>query len=956
MHSNRENIVVSKHSVVSEHYSDGSDISSDNELCSQVESWESSHSSSCSSCSDSASGDESVVWENEIRYDGRLTYIESDPSQQKRNTDSNSVHISSITDGFPSKAPSSKLWTNGGKLVRLIRRRESKRHYNNISKGSNSQDGWKQKKKITSPQEVASTPQEQSSHLVELHVDPWVKPNLGRRATVSETLLGLVTTNEESAVIITDFVPEGLAAQQNLLKLGDRICSINGRDVTAQNFNTVLEAINVPCKLSLSVLSKPKTSIEKTNIDKKTVKIYQTPLAERISKEGIYSAEIEKMLLLSPVGVLYLQLDGLTEGGPEDQGVLYCYPGSFKSNILGSVRGAFLTLFQLIPDITHSTPKSSSILVNGEVVHIIYVQEGRELLLIAVPNNRCSIHEAEKQCHELVKFLQFTHQTLSRCFSSQDDHTTLNHTISTFLSRILLADKWADISDCTTFRNMTTETYNTRPQFELILQAAHVLPLPREAQVQIDDALSELESNDIGDSCEDLDFQRLFTILGCCVYHKGYLLGSHLTHLDLLDVHAFCRQQGLVQLNQFESVRSLVIWREVYPSFLSKEQLLARSDTLSAYTNPEGRWFLMIVGQKQDMLVTLLEAGGCSLNVDGHPPPDVLYVEAAQDTLQHLRKIGVFNIASEWLETQLRPQLTSPETVAASRSSSRKVNNLLGLRMHHEHAWQNNFSSIINSPSTRKSTDSLVAGRRRQSPDHSSSGILHGGETSEDSASLVASLPSDDPVFSSGRLRADRDHGGTHISHSDHDGSEDSDSDWDASDTHTGQRNTSTTDLSDLHNSLLKNVEGTVPLKLTMGVENIVFHYVHLDTSEGVLLSPVKSCKSLGISDILSKFRHSAMHIHTLFQNTISFKKLKSAEASHSLINKSLVAIKEFGVLFEYSLPARGNEKSTSQLTYWVVGRLFFMPSPKEVYVCYEDSAPQNLIELAFRLALTTTG
>ncbi|KAE8742738.1 hypothetical protein FOCC_FOCC011770 [Frankliniella occidentalis] len=914
MHSNRENIVVSKHSVVSEHYSDGSDISSDNELCSQVESWESSHSSSCSSCSDSASGDESVVWENEIRYDGRLTYIESDPSQQKRNTDSNSVHISSITDGFPSKAPSSKLWTNGGKLVRLIRRRESKRHYNNISKGSNSQDGWKQKKKITSPQEVASTPQEQSSHLVELHVDPWVKPNLGRRATVSETLLGLVTTNEESAVIITDFVPEGLAAQQNLLKLGDRICSINGRDVTAQNFNTVLEAINVPCKVSAPCPCLLFLFLSLTSdiffVDK-IITFY-------------YFSEIEKMLLLSPVGVLYLQLDGLTEGGPEDQGVLYCYPGSFKSNILGSVRGAFLTLFQLIPDITHSTPKSSSILVNGEVVHIIYVQEGRELLLIAVPNNRCSIHEAEKQCHELVKFLQFTHQTLSRCFSSQDDHTTLNHTISTFLSRILLADKWADISDCTTFRNMTTETYNTRPQFELILQAAHVLPLPREAQVQIDDALSELESNDIGDSCEDLDFQRLFTILGCCVYHKGYLLGSHLTHLDLLDVHAFCRQQGLVQLNQFESVRSLVIWREVYPSFLSKEQLLARSDTLSAYTNPEGRWFLMIVGQKQDMLVTLLEAGGCSLNVDGHPPPDVLYVEAAQDTLQHLRKIGVFNIASEWLETQLRPQLTSPETVAASRSSSRKVNNLLGLRMHHEHAWQNS--------------------------------ILHGGETSEDSASLVASLPSDDPVFSSGRLRADRDHGGTHISHSDHDGSEDSDSDWDASDTHTGQRNTSTTDLSDLHNSLLKNVEGTVPLKLTMGVENIVFHYVHLDTSEGVLLSPVKSCKSLGISDILSKFRHSAMHIHTLFQNTISFKKLKSAEASHSLINKSLVAIKEFGVLFEYSLPARGNEKSTSQLTYWVVGRLFFMPSPKEVYVCYEDSAPQNLIELAFRLALTTTG
>ncbi|KAK3909822.1 Protein inturned [Frankliniella fusca] len=918
MHKNSGNIVLSN---VSENYSGGSTASSDNELGSQIESWESSHSSSCSSCSDTESEDESVEWESEVRHDGRLIYIESDPSQQKQNNEPNNIQTSTNEDGKTSKASASKSWTNGGKLVRLIRRRESKRHHGNLLKNGNSHAAWNQQSQgILAQHAAVLLPDKNSSHTVELYVDPWVKPNLGRRATVSETLLGLVTTFDESAVVVTDFVPDSLAAKQAVFKIGDKICSINGRGVTAQNFNAELEAINVPCKLSLGILPNAKKIMENDSFDRKKNKPYQTPLAERISKESINSAEIEKMLLLSPVGVLYLQLDGLTEGGPEDQGVLYCYPGNIKSNVLGSVRGAFLTLFQLIPDISHSTPR------------------------------RCSICEAEKQCHELVKFLQFTYKSLSRCFSSED-HLALNHIISVFLSRILLSDKWAEILDCATYRNiMGTETFFTQPQFEVILQAAHQLPLPREAQVQIDDALSELESNDIGDSCEELDCQRLYTILGCCVYHKGYLLGSHLTHSDLLDVHSFCRQQGFLQLIKSESVRSLVAWREVYPSNTSKEQ----QSTRSAYAYPEGRWFLMIVGQKQDMLVTLLEAGGCSLSVDGHPPPDVLYVEAAQDTLHHLRKIGVFNIASEWIEAQLRPQLTTPEEVTSSRSTNRKVNNLLGLRMHHEPGWQSNFSSLISSPTTRKSTDSLSTGRRRQSPDHSSSGILHGGETSEDSASLVASLPSDDPVFSSGRLRVDRDHS-THISQSDHDESEDSDSDWEASDTHTGQRNTSTTDLSDLHNSLLKNVEGTIPLKLTMGLENIVFHYVHLDTAEGVLLSPVKLCKSYKISEILSKFRQSSMRIHTLFQNTTSFKKLKSAEASQSLINKSLVAIKEFGVLFQYYFPQRGNEKS-SHLTYWVVGRLFFMPSPREVYICYEDSAPQNMIELAFRLALTSTG
>lgn len=58
-----------------------------------------------------------------------------------------------------------------------------------------------------------------------------------------------------------------------------------------------------------------------------------------------------------------------------------------------------------------------------------------------------------------------------------------------------------------------------------------------------------------------------------------------------------------------------------------------------------------------------------------------------------------------------------------------------------------------------------------------------------------------------------------------------------------------------------------------------------------------------------------------------------------TVINKSLIAVKEHGVLFEWE-----------SITYWVVGRLYTTPHPKELYVCYQDSAPQNLIEVAFKL------
>lgn len=82
--------------------------------------------------------------------------------------------------------------------------------------------------------------------------------------------------------------------------------------------------------------------------------------------------------------------------------------------------------------------------------------------------------------------------------------------------------------------------------------------------------------------------------------------------------------------------------------------------------------------------------------------------------------------------------------------------------------------------------------------------------------------------------------------------------------------------------------------------------------------------------------------IHKLLNVTKRYKKLLSHETGKSVINKSLIAIKEHGILFEWE-----------NFTYWVVGRLFTTPRPKELYICYQDGAPQNLIELAYRLHLT---
>lgn len=147
-------------------------------------------------------------------------------------------------------------------------------------------------------------------------------------------------------------------------------------------------------------------------------------------------------------------------------------------------------------------------------------------------------------------------------------------------------------------------------------------------------------------------------------------------------------------------------------------------------------------------------------------------------------------------------------------------------------------------------------------------------------------------------------------------------------------------DIADIRENLLHQAEYISPRKLTTSKDkNTLYHYVHLDSLEGILLS---ACIVEGLdknAHFLANFSKCAGVIHSMLQNTLRFKKILNQEIDKTVIDKSLVAIKEHGVLFEWE-----------NMTFWVVGRLYASPHPKELYVCYEESVPQNVIEMVFRL------
>ncbi|XP_025073423.1 protein inturned-like [Pogonomyrmex barbatus] len=145
-------------------------------------------------------------------------------------------------------------------------------------------------------------------------------------------------------------------------------------------------------------------------------------------------------------------------------------------------------------------------------------------------------------------------------------------------------------------------------------------------------------------------------------------------------------------------------------------------------------------------------------------------------------------------------------------------------------------------------------------------------------------------------------------------------------------------DISNIRENLLNQAEYLIPRKLTAGDKNYLYHYVHLDTVEGILLSSIPIQNTSKDNKILVNFNKCVHVIHRLLHNTVRFKMLNQ-DIDKTAINRSLIAVKEHGVLFEWE-----------NMAFWVIGRLYTNPHPKELYVCHQDSAPQNLIEIAFRL------
>lgn len=161
-----------------------------------------------------------------------------------------------------------------------------------------------------------------------IFIDPSLRHKFGRRASVSEAILGVSICSfpgDGKRIMIAGYMPNSILGQDKLVKVGDWLKCINEEDVTVENIDLVLLAFTEPAEIKLTL---QRMSGEEPSMHQQLMYNKIRNIQELIENAGnIFGAGIDELFAGEMVfGVLYLTMTDLNENGPEGQDVLFCYP------------------------------------------------------------------------------------------------------------------------------------------------------------------------------------------------------------------------------------------------------------------------------------------------------------------------------------------------------------------------------------------------------------------------------------------------------------------------------------------------------------------------------------------------------------------------------------------------------------------------------------------------------
>ncbi|KAK7063224.1 hypothetical protein SK128_007127 [Halocaridina rubra] len=869
-------------------------------------------------------------WLEHVKSDGSLLYVESYVSSTVREKQAQAFKASSGGEKKPAFSSPVKEIKKKNKLLRLLQRRPSVRVKGTSRVGVGGESGPKGGPDLASAPKVTFR-DNPSGEVRKVHLQVYEGGNnLGRRASLCETVLGVVpgrfSEPPDSRVMVAGLVPGSQALRNGAIKIGDWLKEVDETDVTWDNLDDILAELQIPSVITLSVQKcASETLPAEHESDRK--RVIQTQLVKIVT--GVETDEPDMPCLQDiPHTLLYLSLMGVTEDSPDGADIRYQFPN--WSNKLVKVRGMFITTAHTVQEVVGSPALCSTVLLDGEHYHVAYVRENNDVFLLAMPHSYVSSHEIVALMDQLSSLIRFEFETLSKGVGDSIHKAYLDHLMSHVLGTVLSQGfrdsrrlHQLDGGSSSNQRNpYLPQIPALVPSFIFSFPTWLILQDDGEAKLQIDNCLSELESGDFGDDDSDCeDCVPLYNILGTCLFYKGYLIASHLSSEELKNIWLFTHHHGLLSLTAHESVSQLVAWRPVSPY---NDSTAPRDEAINHY--------LLVVAMNHCLLGLLLETGGVTEPLEENSGPDPVLVDQAEASLYqlhalHINTICEHSLSSGGIETVFADDKVGRGTPVKKAKEKTEVAEG-GLR-------------LPDVPSILKQKSSPLPESRLHVHDHVGCECEGStGEASEDSF--------------------------THSSHDsslaleeDEEGDEDSESDW---------RIFKSAESRGLHQYDLEmkglaHRQPSSPVRVTSGKDVVLFHMVQLEVGEGVLIQPLMS-ESLPSNtaasashpppfhlQVLHSFRSTCTHIHHVLQAG-----LRSKEPSGSYgCSSALSGIKEHGVLFTYTPPAgdgNGGKRRGQSFSYWVVGRLILAPYQREVYVCYHESVPQNILEMAFRVSL----
>ncbi|XP_053398464.1 protein inturned-like [Mercenaria mercenaria] len=318
--------------------------------------------------------------------------------------------------------------------------------------------------------------------------------------------------------------------------------------------------------------------------------------------------------------LMYLTFAGQSENSRDD--VIYQFPN--EDNKVFDVRGLFLTLNGLLPDVTSNHPRVTCIIHRGNRINIAYWKSEQDVLLLCLPENKIPSFYLLHIFTDLLHIIQVLHGSIVRVFRDRELHSHLDQLISLTVYRVLHTGVQTQaIPHCNPLDPVLLDT----------LTGVRWLRLSSDDKMSCDEILSEYEAQDFAEFEEvDPDKRRKFGILGSCLFYRDYLLCSHLCQEDLQDVYLFLKYHCILHLVSKQPVDDLIIWREVYPTRFCHS---AKGDN-PGYREPKGRWFLLVVSMRHFLLCTIFEAGSYSKVAVGRQLVDKFVVEQSKTTLAQL--------------------------------------------------------------------------------------------------------------------------------------------------------------------------------------------------------------------------------------------------------------------------------------------------------------------------------